>query len=107
MGRLTGKYNVQNPLPNERKFGHISLTELEPIIAELKSIGEAHGGKTPAQVALNWCICKGTVPICGVKNQKQVEDNLGALGWRLTDAEVTRLDKLSRQQPKSMWQSDA
>jgi diketogulonate reductase-like aldo/keto reductase len=31
-----------------------------------------HGGKTPAQVALNWLMCKGAIPIPGAKNAKQV-----------------------------------
>ena len=35
-------------------------------------LGHAHGGKTPAQVALNWLICKGAVPIPGAKNAAQV-----------------------------------
>ena len=51
--------------------------------------------KTPAQVALNWTICKGTVPIPGAKNAKQAADNLGAMGWRLSQAEVKALDDAS------------
>lgn len=38
----------------------------------LTALGQAHGGKTPAQVALNWLICKGAVPIPGAKSQAQV-----------------------------------
>ena len=40
-------------------------------------------GRTPAQVALNWTMCKGTIPIPGAKNAQQVQQNAGALGWRL------------------------
>jgi pyridoxine 4-dehydrogenase len=58
-------------------------------------IGEAHDGKSVAQVALNWTICKGTVPIPGAKNAKQAQDNLGALGWRMSEAEVVALDNAS------------
>ena len=47
------------------------------------------------QVAINWSICKGAVPIVGAKNVGQVRDNLGALGWRLTAAEVETLDAAS------------
>jgi pyridoxine 4-dehydrogenase len=44
------------------------------------------------QVAVNWCICKGTIPIPGVKSLRQVEENLGALGWRLSKEEVLELE---------------
>ncbi len=40
------------------------------------------------QVAINWCMRQGTVPIPGAKTLQQAEDNLGALGWRLTDGEA-------------------
>lgn len=43
------------------------------------------------QVAINWCIANRTVPIPGAKNLGQAEDNLGALGWRLSDGEVRAL----------------
>ncbi|MFN2145394.1 MAG: aldo/keto reductase, partial [Anaerolineales bacterium] len=66
----------------------------QPLIDLLKEIGSTRG-KTPAQVALNWTICKGTVPIPGAKNARQAADNLGAMGWRLTADEVSALDKAS------------
>jgi len=61
----------------------------------LREIGNKNGGKSPAQVALNWTMCKGTVPIPGAKNAKQAEQNAGALGWRLTENEIERLDRSS------------
>lgn len=45
------------------------------------------------QVALNWIICKGALPIPGAKNKGQVAEIAGAVGWRLTDAEVTELER--------------
>ena len=60
-------------------------------------IGQDHGGKTNAQVALNWVICKGAMPIPGAKNASQAEQNAGALGWHLTDEEVATLDEASDQ----------
>jgi len=48
-------------------------------------------------VALNWAICKGTVPIPGAKNARQARDNAGALGWRLSADEVQALDQASAQ----------
>ena len=62
----------------------------------MREIGKAHGGKSPAQVALNWVICKGAVPIPGAKNARQAQDNAGALGWRLAEAEIAALDAESQ-----------
>jgi aryl-alcohol dehydrogenase-like predicted oxidoreductase len=61
----------------------------------LDEIGQAHAGKTPAQVALNWVMCKGALPIPGAKNARQAQDNAGALGWFLSAAEVAALDVAS------------
>jgi aryl-alcohol dehydrogenase-like predicted oxidoreductase len=95
-GMLTGKYTPQNPPPGPRgiKYGHM-LEAIQPLIRLEREIGQAHGGKTPAQVALNWLICKGAVPIPGAKNAGQLAENVGALGWRLDESEVTALDAAS------------
>ena len=95
-GRLTGKYNAANPPPGKRNFSDFPMQEIDPIVAELRRIGAAYGGRTPAQVALNWVICKGAVPIPGAKNQSQAEQNAGALGWRLSDDDVAALDRVSK-----------
>lgn len=44
------------------------------------------------QVALNWVICKGAVPIPGAKNKRQVDEIAGAVGWKLSDGEVRELE---------------
>jgi aryl-alcohol dehydrogenase-like predicted oxidoreductase len=95
-GMLTGKYTPDNPPPGLRRRLYSSrITAIQPLIGLLREIGESHGGKTPAQVALNWTICKGTLPIVGVKTAQQVRDNAGAVGWRLTADEVAALDAAS------------
>jgi pyridoxine 4-dehydrogenase len=71
------------------------MKALPSLIAEMSEIGKGHESKTPSQVALNWLICKGTLPIPGAKNVKQAEENAGALGWRLTAEEVRALDNTS------------
>ena len=96
MGRLTGKYDARNPPPGRRNFSAFPMEEIDPIVAELRRIGAAHGGRTPSQVALNWIICKGAVPIPGAKNAAQAEQNAGALGWRLTQDEVAALDRVAK-----------
>jgi aryl-alcohol dehydrogenase-like predicted oxidoreductase len=97
MGLLTGKYTPENPPPGlrSRRFSRARLAQIRPLIALLREIGEAHGRKIPAQVALNWLICKGAVPIPGAKNAHQAEDNAGALGWRLAGEEMAALDAAS------------
>ena len=96
MGLLTGKYSVDSPPPGMRgrRFGRI-LPKLPALLTLMTQIGQDHGGKTNAQVALNWCICKGTMPIPGAKKASQAEQNAGALGWKLTDDEVAALDEAS------------
>lgn len=96
-GLLTGKYTPAHPPPGFRSriARGEQLAEIQPLIALLRAIGAAHGGKTSGQVALNWTICKGAIPIPGAKNARQAQDNAGALGWRLTGDEVAALDAAS------------
>ena len=96
MGMLSGKYTAQNPPPGSRRrrYPPERLARMEPLIQLLKTSGQAHG-KTPSQVALNWLIGKRSVPIPGVRDVRQAQDNLGALGWRLSDAEMGKLDEAS------------
>jgi aryl-alcohol dehydrogenase-like predicted oxidoreductase len=96
-GLLTGKYSPQQPLPGIRglRFGHRQLAQAAPLIDLLREIGQAHGDSPPAQVALNWVIAKGALPIPGAKNARQAESNAGALTWSLTEAEVAALDAAS------------
>lgn len=49
-------------------------------------------GKTRAAVAINWCICKGTVPIPGARTPEQARENCAGAGWRLSAEEVAGLD---------------
>ncbi|MEO8397769.1 MAG: aldo/keto reductase, partial [Chloroflexota bacterium] len=95
-GLLSGKYTVANPPSGMRGRGaQATLEKLPPLIDAMRKIGEAHGGKNPAQVAVNWTICKGTLPIPGAKNADQVRQNAGGAGWRLSEDEVAQLDDLS------------
>lgn len=63
-----------------------------PVLSVMESIAQQRG-KTIAQVALNYIICKGAIPIPGARSNAQVRDNLGAMGWRLTDTEVAMLEQ--------------
>ena len=97
-GLLAGKYSVQNPPPGSRARTYAKiLAKLPPLLKLMTLIGQDHGGKSNAQVALNWAICKGSLVIPGAKNAAQAEENAGALGWKLTDAEMAKLDEASDQ----------
>lgn len=98
MGLLTGKYSVDSPPPGMRgrRYGRI-LPKLPILLKRMTQIGQDHEGKTNAQVALNWVISKGAMPIPGAKKASQAEQNAAALGWKLTEDEVAALDEASDQ----------
>lgn len=106
LGLLTGKYTDRSDLPKGlRKFalGQI-LPGVKPLLSCLREVA-ATQGKTMAQVAINWCICKGTIPIPGAKTLQQAQQNTGALGWQLSTAEISELDVASAACDKQMVQN--
>jgi len=107
-GRLTGKYSAANPPPGKRNFSSHPMSEIDPIVATLRAVGEAHDGATPSQVALAWIMAKGAIPIPGAKNGPQATDNAGALTCHLTPDEVARLDAVALEGKRSLalrvWQ---
>jgi aryl-alcohol dehydrogenase-like predicted oxidoreductase len=93
-GLLTGKYKPED-LPavlHGRMVSKADLKRVSPLVGLLEELGRKHD-KTPAQVALNWIVCKGAVPIPGAKNPSQAAQNAGAMGWRLEAGEVDALDR--------------
>jgi len=105
-GILTGRYHAEPDLirmrPGPRKrmasFQQKGLDRTRPLVEALAEIGVAHGA-TPAQVALNWLMTfhgERVVVIPGASRNSQMEENLGAMTFRLDDEEITRLDDLSR-----------
>ncbi len=106
-GRLTGKYSAESPPPGKRTFSSHPMAEVDPLVDELRRMGESHD-RTPAQVALRWIIEKGAVPIPGAKNGDQATQNAGALGWQLTSDEMAQLDELAfdgtRTLSQRIWQ---
>ncbi len=95
-GLLAGKYSAENPPPGARARTYAGLLpKIQPLLKVMTVVGQDHGGKSNAQVALNWVICKGAIAIPGAKNAAQAHENAGALGWKLTEEEVERLDEAS------------
>jgi aryl-alcohol dehydrogenase-like predicted oxidoreductase len=58
-------------------------------------------GKTVPQIALNWLLERPTVAnvIMGARNEEQLRQNLGAVGWNLTKDQIAKLDAASNTQP--------
>lgn len=99
-GVLTGKYGPgKGPSDLRRFYGQFRgkyLASVMPLVEALEEIGENHGDKTAAQVALNWLARKpGVFPIPGAKNETQARENAAAICWNLDQEEVERLDNLS------------
>ncbi|MBN1964657.1 MAG: aldo/keto reductase, partial [Anaerolineae bacterium] len=95
-GLLTGKYSPERPPSGIRRRAlSRKLAAVQPLVGLLTEIGQGHGGKTPAQVAINWAISKGTLSIPGARDAYQATQNAGAAGWRLSVDEMDALDAAS------------
>jgi len=102
-GRLTGKIRRGAPLPAGSRlhetadFGPPVEEELlYRVVDALDAIAEETGRSVP-QIALNWLLQRPTVSsvIIGARNEEQLRQNLGAVGWNLTAEQVARLDAAS------------
>ena len=106
-GRLTGKLRRGNPLPEVSRlhktaeFGPQVPDEYLYTVVDALDAVAAETGKTVPQVALNWLLQRLTVAslILGARNEEQLKQNLGAVGWNLTAEQVVRLDKASATAP--------
>lgn len=106
LGILTGKYSENGSFPKGIRgilFKQI-LPGVRGLLLSLEAIAKSRN-KTMSQVAINWCISKGTIPIPGAKNQAQAEQNIGALGWELDSGEVAELDRAAANTDRKMVQN--
>ena len=102
-GRLTGKIRRGSPLPEQSRlhetaaFGPpVDDERLYRIVDVLDEIANETGKIVP-QIALNWLLTRPTVSsvIIGARNEEQLRQNLGAIGWTLDADQIARLDKAS------------
>ena len=105
-GWLTGKYGRNQPPPSNSRAGRKDRWDDQPeqreseltwrIIDNLIEIGK-DCGKTPAQIALNWILQRPgiTASILGVRTLEQLKENLGCIGWQLSEEEMNKLKKAS------------
>jgi len=117
MGLLTGKYNSINHV-NGNESTSLTTTRksrleqndlmrysngdgkgipqggITPLLETMESIANDRG-KTVANVALNYIMSKGAIPLAGAQSAAQFMDNIGAMGWRLDEREVKKLEEES------------
>lgn len=106
-GRLTGKIRRGQPLPEGSRLHRtaeagppVDEEKLYDVIDVLDELA-AETGKTVPQIALNWLLRRPTVAtvIVGARNEEQLRQNLGAIGWELDADQIARLDKASATTP--------
>ncbi|ULU23863.1 aldo/keto reductase [Dyella terrae] len=106
-GRLTGKIRRGATLPETSRLHktgdmgpQVSDEYLYRVIDALDDIA-AETGKTVPQIALNWLLQRPTVStvVIGARNEEQLKQNLGAVGWNLTKEQVAKLDAASAVTP--------
>jgi len=108
-GRLTGKIRRGQPLPPVSRLQSKLVSDIGPqvdteylyrVVDALDAVAKEIG-KTVPQVALNWLLQRPTVAnvIIGARNEEQLRQNLGAVGWNLTPEQVARLDAASTTTP--------
>jgi aryl-alcohol dehydrogenase-like predicted oxidoreductase len=106
-GRLTGKIRRGQPLPEISRLPKtassgppIADEHLYRVVDALDAMA-AETGKTIPQIALNWLLQRPTVSsvIVGARNEEQLRQNLGAIGWSLTADQIATLDKASAVTP--------
>jgi aryl-alcohol dehydrogenase-like predicted oxidoreductase len=102
-GRLTGKIRRGQPLPETSRLHKtadmgppVEDEYLYKVVDALDEVAK-ETGKTIPQIALNWLLQRPTVAsvIIGARNEEQLKQNLGAVGWSLTPEQVKRLDAAS------------
>ena len=104
-GRLTGKIRRGQPLPAGSRLHASVVTDAGPpvpdehvykVVEALDKVADETGKSVP-QIALNWLLQRPTVSnvIVGARNEEQLRQNLGAVGWNLTAGQVAALDAAS------------
>jgi aryl-alcohol dehydrogenase-like predicted oxidoreductase len=106
-GRLTGKIHRGQPLPQLSRLhdtaGFAPPVDDERLYRVIDVLDEiaAETGKSIPQIALNWLLQRPTVStiLVGARNEAQLRQNLGAVGWNLTTEQIDRLAKVSQVTP--------
>jgi len=110
-GRLTGKVRRGQPPPAQSRL-HQTREEGPPVPDELlyrvvDALDEVarETGRSVPQIALNWLLSRPSISsvIIGARNEEQLAQNLGSVGWSLSAEQTARLDRASRTTPTSPY----
>lgn len=104
-GRLTGRVRRGQPLPATSRLRNRNVAGLGPPVSDehlyrvVDALDEvaAETGKAVPQIAINWLLQRPSVAtvVIGARDEEQLRQNLGAVGWALTSQQVARLDAAS------------
>jgi aryl-alcohol dehydrogenase-like predicted oxidoreductase len=106
-GRLTGKVRRGQPIPKESRlhktadYGpQVDEGYLYKVVDALDELAKETGKSAP-QIALNWLLQRPTVAniVIGARNEEQLKQNIGSIGWNLTKDQVAKLDAASNLTP--------
>lgn len=106
-GRLTGRIGRNRPVPEGSRLHEteqfappVESEHLYRVIDAIEAIA-AETGRSVPQIALNWLLQRPTVSsvIIGARNEEQLRQNLGAVGWSLTSQQIAALDAASEVLP--------
>mmetsp|Transcript_23382 Transcript_23382/g.50629 ORF Transcript_23382/g.50629 Transcript_23382/m.50629 type:complete len:128 (-) Transcript_23382:879-1262(-) len=97
-GVLTGAYNdgwFSKAMQSKSTRVRWYQKNCAPINNAVRDVGDRRG-KSAAYVAINWCVCKGIIPLCAARNREQVLEAVGGFegdggSWRLTESEANGL----------------
>ncbi|WP_188759341.1 aldo/keto reductase [Edaphobacter acidisoli] len=104
-GRLTGKIRRGQPLPKDSRLQSKLAADSGPqpdqeylykVVDALDEVAN-ETGKTVPQIALNWVLSRPSIStvIIGARNEEQLRQNIGSTGWKLTAAQIAKLDAAS------------
>ncbi|WP_329389242.1 aldo/keto reductase [Streptomyces sp. NBC_01351] len=102
-GRLTGKLRRGQPLPPQSRLHRtadygppVEDGHLHDVVDALDEVARETGRSIP-QVAINWLLARPTVSsvIVGARDEAQLRQNIGAIGWTLSPEQTARLDAAS------------
>jgi aryl-alcohol dehydrogenase-like predicted oxidoreductase len=105
-GRLTGKIRRGSPLPQTSRLHDtadigppVEQEHLFRVIEVMDEVAQETGRAIP-QIAINWLLRRPSVStvLIGARNEEQLQQNLGAIGWQLNDDQMQRLDAVSLRQ---------
>ncbi len=106
-GRLTGRIRRGQPMPETSRL-HATARYGPPVedehvykVVEAMDAVAEETGKTIAQIAINWLLQRPTVStvVIGARNEEQLRQNLGAVGWTLSPDQMQLLDAASQVTP--------